>query len=74
MNSGFHVYENWRARGHKAVIHRDSCGHCNNGHGTSGGTDPKNGQWHGPFPTLQQAQAFSSALRNVATRTEHRCI
>ena len=72
--SEFHIYENWRARRHKAIIHRGSCGDCNDGHGKSGGTDSKNGRWHGPFPTLQQAQAVSVGLQNVVDRREHRCV
>ena len=70
----FHIYENWRARGHKAIIQGASCGDCNDGHGKHGGTDPSNGQWYGPYPTLQQAQAASAGLRNVVDRREHRCV
>jgi len=70
----FHIYENWRARGHKAIIHRASCGDCNDGHGKGGGTSARNGQWHGPYSTLQQAQAASALLRNVVDRREHRCV
>ena len=33
----FYIYENWQAGPHKAVIHRGSCGHCNNGQGKTGG-------------------------------------
>jgi len=56
------VYENWRARGHKAVIHLDECGFCNNGRGVTTGTRPDNGRWKGPFPSPETA-------RHVAERT-----
>ena len=52
----FFVYENWRARGHKAVIHVATCSFCNGGHGINGGTAAANGQWHGPYPTRRAAE------------------
>lgn len=39
------IYENWRAHGHHAMIHRAECGHCNDGSGQRGGTRPDNGKW-----------------------------
>jgi hypothetical protein len=32
----YFVYENWRARGHKAIIHKGNCPFCKNGDGLSG--------------------------------------
>ena len=53
----YYIYENWRAWRHKAIIHRGSCGHCNNGQGRNEGNyDPNNGAWHGPYADLQEAQ------------------
>lgn len=43
------VYENWRAHGHRATIHRGECGSCKAGAGRAGGTAPTNGRWLGPF-------------------------
>jgi hypothetical protein len=67
------VYENWQARGHKAVIHRGDCGHCNHGRGLSGqGTAPKHGRWLGPYPTLQDAER---AAHNTGGRViYHQCV
>ena len=70
----FHIYENLRAGEHKAVIHRGSCGDCNNGRGKAGGTSSKNGRWHGPYSSLEQAQTASAALRDVTNHREHRCV
>jgi hypothetical protein len=70
----FWIYENWHAGPHKAVIHRSSCGHCNDGAGVAGGYDPGHGQWHGPFDTLAGADAASAALGGVVARLRHRCV
>lgn len=51
------VYENWRAES-KAKVHRGSCGHCNEGKGAHpDSTDGRNGEWHGPFKTREEADA-----------------
>ena len=68
----YYVYENWTAE-HKAVIHRGSCGNCNEGRGCH--ENPLgniHGRWHGPFVSLEKA-------RRVAENTgkpvrEHRCV
>jgi hypothetical protein len=70
----FYIYENWRAADHKEIIHRASCGDCKNGRGKGGGTNPTNGHWHGPYPTLHQAEAASASLHNVTERREHKCV
>jgi len=50
------VYENWTAE-QKAVIHRGSCGFCNEGRGChKHKLGEKNGRWHGPFETLANAE------------------
>ncbi len=66
------IYENWRAHGHKAVIHDGSCGFCNEGSGRAGGTDPKNGRWHGPFNGVDGARNFAATLGSTRT-WEHTC-
>lgn len=53
----FYVYENWRAQGHRATIHRGECGYCNHGAGMHPGTSTLNGQWHGPFKGRLEADA-----------------
>jgi len=51
----YHVYENWVAEGHKARVHRSTCSFCNNGRGVHPGSGTRNGAWHGPFDTLEEA-------------------
>ena len=70
----FHIYENWRAGAHKAVIHRGSCGHCKNGAGRAGGHDPGNARWHGPLETLEEAEELSAGLSGVVVRSRCRCV
>jgi hypothetical protein len=74
----YHVYENWQAGPHKAVIHAGDCGFCNGGRGVAGGYDPRHAQWHPAsgrgFATLSQARAFVRGLAGVVLRQEHRCV
>jgi hypothetical protein len=70
--SKFWVYENWRAQGHKAVIHRSSCAFCNSGRGLGGGTSPSNGRWIGPHPSEEAARA--AAARTGGQIRPHRCL
>jgi hypothetical protein len=65
----YYTYENWRARGHKAVVHAGACGFCNHGKGLAGGTRADNGKWHGPFDSLVSAQG---AVRGVTPQV-HSC-
>jgi hypothetical protein len=51
----FWAYENWRAHGHRARIHRAECGACNDGAGVQGGSTTPKGRWHGPFITVESA-------------------
>lgn len=62
----FFVYENWRAGPHHAKVHLSRCGACNNGQGMHGGTEPTNGQWHGPYST--HASAWADATRLASPR------
>ena len=66
------VYEHWAAE-QKAVIHRGSCGHCNDGRGCHANPlGNKNGQWHGPFDALADARAAAKATHRPVR--EHRCV
>jgi hypothetical protein len=69
----FYIYENWQAGPHKAVIHLNTCGFCNDGSGVAGGYDPRHAKWHGPFQTIQQAQSTATLLRGVVDCRKHRC-
>jgi len=74
----FYVYENWQAGPRKAVIHRGTCGHCNDGRGRAGGYDPAHAQWHPQpghgFVTLAAARSFAQALARVVVVREDRCV
>lgn len=60
----FFIYENWTNT--FALIHRGSCSFCNHGRGVQGrGSKTRNGQWHGPVVTLDEA---ISAARDAASR------
>jgi 4-hydroxy-tetrahydrodipicolinate synthase len=48
----FYIYENWAAGPHKIVLHRGSCGQCNQGKGRPAGHDANHARWHGPYATL----------------------
>jgi hypothetical protein len=68
----FYVYENWTAE-NKAVIHRSTCGSCNNGRGCH--QNPfgnRNGMWHGPF--VSETEAQTAAERTGRTVRRHRCV
>ena len=55
----FYVYENWTAE-NKAVIHRSSCGACNEGRGCHKNPLGKNnGKWHRAFDSVEEARTFA---------------
>jgi hypothetical protein len=67
------IYENWRTD-NKAVIHKASCSHCNNGNGIGVKIHgDSNGKWHGAFSTIAEAYSYSLSLRRP-TRTCKHCI
>src|SRR6266700_2557925 len=45
----YHVYENWSAGPHKAVLHRSSCSQCSNGKARPAGHSANHARWHGPY-------------------------
>ncbi len=67
----FYVYEN----GSRTVIHRRSCGYCNDGKGISAGLyNVDHGRWHGGFETLDGAIAYATSLpRKPGPRWCRRC-
>jgi len=62
------VYENWRAHGHRATVHRGDCGHCNDGAGQRGGTRGDNGRWLGPYKSAADADAVARATGSETRR------
>jgi 4-hydroxy-tetrahydrodipicolinate synthase len=70
----FYIYENWLAGPHKIVVHRSSCGQCNNGKGRPAGHDANHSRWHGPYTTLSEAREIAHAMPGVLIRSECKCI
>ena len=70
----FFIYENWLAGPHKIVLHRSSCGQCNNGKGRPAGHDANHARWHGPFTTLSEARDSAHGMTGVLIRSECKCI
>jgi hypothetical protein len=69
---GFYFYENTRANGHRAKVHRGECRHCNEGTGQRGGTRPDNGRWSHEFDTY--LAALGAAQRTGAAVSDcHFC-
>jgi hypothetical protein len=64
----YYVYENWTAE-HKAVIHCGICGNCNDGLGCHANPlGRRNGVWHGPFHSLEEAQRAATATGRPVRR------
>jgi len=70
----FYIYENWLAGPHKIVLHRSSCGQCNQGKGRPSGHDANHARWHGPYNTLTEARDASRNMAGVLIRSECKCI
>jgi 4-hydroxy-tetrahydrodipicolinate synthase len=70
----FYIYENWLAGPHKIVLHRSSCGQCNQGKGRPSGHDANHARWHGPYATLTEARDASHTITGVLIRSECKCI
>jgi len=69
----YYVYENWVAE-KKAVIHKGSCGSCNDGQGCHQHIrGEENGKWHGPYDTYPEAKTFANTLRNRNVRPCGKC-
>ena len=68
----YHFYENWRVRPKKAKIHFSNCGSCNYGKGTNKPKEAgKNGRWHGPFATFEEAQEAARRTGNPDSPCGH---
>ena len=70
----FYIYENWVAGPHKIVLHRGSCGQCNQGKGRPAGHDANHARWHGPYPTLAQGREIAHGMAGVLIRSECKCV
>jgi 4-hydroxy-tetrahydrodipicolinate synthase len=70
----FYIYENWAAGPRKIVLHRGSCGQCNQGKGRPGGHDANHARWHGPYPTLAQGREIAHSMTGVLIRSECKCV
>lgn len=70
----FYIYENWLAGPHKIVVHRSTCGQCNNGKGRPSGHDANHARWHGPYASLSEARTASHEIAGVLIRSECKCI
>ncbi len=68
----YYVYENWQASD-KAIVHKASCPYCNNGKGTSRGTEgTAHGKWHGSFKGEDEAYTFAQSLqRDITAKCKH---
>ena len=72
--SEFYIYENWAAGPHKIVLHRGSCGQCNQGKGRPAGHDANHARWHGPYATLVQGREAAHGMSGVLIRSECKCV
>jgi 4-hydroxy-tetrahydrodipicolinate synthase len=70
----FYIYENWVAGPHKIVLHRGSCGQCNQGKGRPAGHDANHARWHGPYATLTQGREVAHSMTGVLIRSECKCV
>ena len=70
----FYIYENWAAGPHKIVLHRGSCGQCNQGRGRPAGHDANRARWHGPYATLAHGREVAHSMTGVLIRSECKCV
>jgi 4-hydroxy-tetrahydrodipicolinate synthase len=70
----FYIYENWAAGPRKIVLHRGSCGQCNQGKGRPAGHDADHARWHGPYPTAAQGREVAHGITGVLIRSECKCV
>ena len=70
----FYIYENWAAGPHKIVLHRGSCGQCNQGKGRPAGHDANHARWHGPYATPAQGREAAHGMTGVLIRSECKCV
>jgi len=70
----FYIYENWAAGPHKIVLHRGSCGQCNQGKGRPAGHDANHARWHGPYATIGLGREAAHGMTGVLIRSECKCV
>ncbi|MFZ0320456.1 MAG: 4-hydroxy-tetrahydrodipicolinate synthase [Candidatus Sulfotelmatobacter sp.] len=70
----FYIYENWVAGPHKIVLHRGSCGQCNQGKGRPAGHDANHARWHGPYATIVLGREAAHTMTGILIRSECKCI
>jgi 4-hydroxy-tetrahydrodipicolinate synthase len=70
----FYIYENWAAGPRKIVLHRGSCGQCNQGKGRPAGHDADHARWHGPYTTAAQGREVAHGMTGVLIRSECKCV
>ncbi|HVI06992.1 MAG TPA: 4-hydroxy-tetrahydrodipicolinate synthase [Candidatus Binatia bacterium] len=73
-SNDFYIYENWAAGPHKIVLHRSSCGQCNQGKGRPAGHDANHSRWHGPFASLSLGREAAHAMTGILIRSECKCV
>ncbi len=66
------VYENWTHK--KAIIHNGPCSYCNHGKGMHAGSTNRNGQWLGPFNSLDEAQKVADSTGRDEIRSCQNCV
>lgn len=66
------VYENWTHE--KAMIHEGRCSYCNDGRGIHGGSGNRNGRWHGPFGSRNEAERKAAATGRQLVRACKSCL
>lgn len=69
--AAYYVYENWRAHGHQATLHRGECGSCNHGQGKQLSASTANGRWHGPYKTRVDAEAAARGTGGLVRACGH---
>jgi 4-hydroxy-tetrahydrodipicolinate synthase len=72
--AAFYIYENWAAGPHKIVLHRGTCGQCNQGKGRPTGHDANHASWHGPYATLTMGREAAHAMTGILIRSECKCV
>lgn len=72
--AAFYIYENWAAGPRKIVLHRGSCGQCNQGKGRPAGHEANHASWHGPYATLTMGREAAHAMTNILIRSECKCV
>ncbi len=70
----FYIYENWAAGPHKIVLHRSTCGQCNQGKGRPAGHDANHSRWHGPYATLSAGREAAHTMTGILIRSECKCV